>query len=583
MDLDAHSSDDSDTLDLKRSAARHQSRAAKAEADIAKALMTAAKADAAADLLEIKMRKRAQRSGKPLPARRPLTPPQQKPKPLEAHFSSPRVFGGRSAGGVVQVPVSPSPQRVRPPVSPVRDILGIGKGLTARHVSLKPSPQKPIKTFNERSLDRIRDSKAVSDKAVAKEASRATSFTNLVPAFSATATGKLADDVYQEPVGNFMIRDPVIAKEDADRLSDNVAHRFNIRQFFAAVGPPDYELDDDIVDFVIAGIVASKSDTRSAKNENASKYCVLTLTDLKLDVAVFLYDDAFKDFWKMPVGTVLYLLNPVIQKPRPGASADKLTFKITDAKKILEVAKAADFGLCRTVKQNGQQCTQWINTRKQAEGVCDFHLELKFEKNTKKRTEFSSGTRAFDPRQPTKKRRKEMENHAQHRVFFGDNVTAMSGGHGLDEQYDQPVKNDARLMKEAEERQRDRQAVAKLMKNIPSSAGNAYFDLEKEQGAEASDEEKPTVFSAPTIRKLGFDPTRRAYITAVQHTKPIADLAAELTKDGDDIDLTVKRNAGSSKFIVAGIEADKKAVSNNSSSTLPVQDEDSDSDLEIVR
>lgn len=582
VDLEAHSGDDSDTLE-------HKSRLLKRRLDIEERELRLAKQKLAADEMDLVLRQRAKRSGKPLPAARPHTPPQ--PTKLEAHFSSPRASGGRSSSSFVQVPVSPSPRRTLPPVSPARHVLGIDKGLTGRHISLKPSPQKPTKTFNQRRLEHGRDAQASTNKALSREAARASGFNNLMPAFSAVATGKAQKDIYTEPVGNFRIHDPVADKEALDAAVKNIGeHCYDLRHLFAAVSPPDYELDDAIIDFLVVGVIARKSDTQTTRNANASKYCTLVLTDFKLDIHIQLYDTAFEEFWKLPVGTVVYLLNPTIQKPRPGASADKMSLKISDSAKILEVAKASDFGLCRAIKQDGQQCGQWIHAGRQAEGVCDYHLELKFEKNARKRTEFASGSRPHDPFQPTEKKRKEAQAQARNSVFFGDAVTTLpGGGQGFDQHFDKPIKNSVRLQREGEQRKSERQGVAKLLQSNPPSAANEYFQLSTEDGSALPDEpvdDRASVFSASRIRKIGYDPTRRAHLTSAgQHDKPIAELAAELTKNEEDIDLTVMRNHGSSKFYSALQDAQKRSAERpTSSSTLPLAlDDDTDSDLEIVR
>ena len=434
MDLTPHDSDDEETLIMKE------------------------------NLIKINLKRKLLAKGTPQDKRQ-KTPPPKIPNP----FASPR-----SARHNIQVPASPSPQKIKPLTSPARITLGIDKGRTGRDVSLRRTPEKPKKTFNQR----IAETRAIQGEKTEPK-SRLTAF-NPVPVFNSST------DITLDSHTNLRLTDCKVSPEDCTKVV-STARLLSLHDFYSQVAPPDYEMLLD--NYIVYGIVASKSTARTATN--GAKYCVLTLTDLKTDISMFFYDSAFDKFWTLPLGTLCYFLNPLHQKPTKVIK--QVSLKMTSHKGILEIGKAADFGLCRSIKKDGQQCTRWINSRKQE--VCDEHIDMALQKTLNKRIEFASGTRQFDPRQQSKKKKLEGERYAQHAVFFGEKT--------LD--YEAPLKDTARLQKESESRQKEREVLARLLRNSTASAGHEYFDIEN---APPEKSDLPNrVFSAEMVRKLGFDPT----------------------------------------------------------------------------
>lgn len=542
------------------------------------------------NLLKIRLKKKALAKNKaassssasqsPKKFSRPSTPP---PKPLlslQNPFASPKSASSYSLAGQIQVPGSPSPRKRAAPVSPARITLGIDKGRTGRDVSLKRTPEKASKSFNQRlsaaaEMSHNRDAKA-------KQVSmlRKSSF-NPVPAFSTAST-----DIETESVTKLRITERKISDEDCKRATSGVTKTLSLRHFYAEVAPPDYEMSETILDYIVYGIVASKTTARTASS--GSKYCVMQLTDLTTDIALFLYDSAFEKYWTLPMGALCFFLNPHFQKPR--GSISKVSLKMTDATGILEIGKSADFGICRSIKKDGTQCPAWINSKKQE--VCDFHIDLGLQKTTNKRIEFASGTRLFDPRQPSQKKRKEIEEYASHANFFGDQVTTMKNPL-TGEEYEAPVKDTSRLQREAEARQREREVLAKLMKNSAVSAGHEYFDTIDPSAADhqavEDDAADERVFSASVLRKLGFDPTKRL----TNNSASVGDFErsnreSELAKDGSNVNLDVELGKGAAMYTAAGQPSKTQAVTASDTAASnqkknEVTEEDSDSDLEIVR
>ncbi|KAK7544722.1 uncharacterized protein J3D65DRAFT_643673 [Phyllosticta citribraziliensis] len=185
---------------------------------------------------------------------------------------------------------------------------------------------------------------------------------------------------------------------------------FPLPRLLSTVKSPDYEPPDVEADFVVLGIISSKTtprDTRNAQRTasgaepeesgpNRSKFMILRLTDFKWEVDLFLFEEAFSRFWKLTPGTVIAILNPGIMPPRDKANGHfSLKMNSTDDT-ILELGTARDLGFCKSIKADGQQCSHWIDQRKTE--YCDFHTKSgRMEVNTM--TGFGKGPRSsrFEP------------------------------------------------------------------------------------------------------------------------------------------------------------------------------------------
>ncbi|KAI5815722.1 hypothetical protein BZA77DRAFT_344732 [Pyronema omphalodes] len=198
---------------------------------------------------------------------------------------------------------------------------------------------------------------------------------------------------------------------------------YQLPQLLKIVVSPSYEPPDVEGDWVVLAIICSKSDPRAVGQNTTSektgkKYMVMQLTDLKWEIELFLFGAGFERFWKLPVGTVIALLNPGVMKPRNNDSG-KFSLTITDdsADCVLEIGAARDLGFCRTTKRDGKQCNTWIDKRHTS--FCAFHVEQTVKKARSARAEVSSMTAMFSPpKKGTVKPRK----------FFG----GRGGGRGQD-------------------------------------------------------------------------------------------------------------------------------------------------------
>lgn len=595
MDLAIHSSDDEETVALKEQLLLAKLKKKKLQAaQVAQSAAPAQTDDAVRSVA------------------RPVTPPPRAgSSSLAPSPSTPQRSGGRLAkpfaspiqmAPSVQVLSSPSPQKARqaPPVSPARVLLGIDKGLTGKDISLKRTPEKPRKSFNQRlaeskesreSIDRRHETVQRVRKERQSKFTTPQAFVNLEHA---------SKDTSVDTVSGRKLHGRLIADADIKQCTSVASIVMGVRQFYAKAAPPDYDTAFDADDYVVWGIVGQKSDARDTQAQQSSKFCVLLLTDLKMDISVYLYDGAFERYWKLPVGSLVYLLNPGIQKPRPGTRT-RVSLKVVDPDCVLEVGRATDFGICRSIKADGAQCTAWVDAAKQE--VCDFHIDLALQKTVNKRMEFAGGTKPFDPRALARKnnatrgaggQKRDSGALEEHRAFFGDKVTSFKHQKRDDTvapgDAEARLHGERRLQREADARQREREMLAKLLANTKQSAGHDYFETTNPSASAvgAAAEERPA-FSAQTLRKIGFDPAKRLFSSASSsshRTGAAAQLdASAFTRNAGDVDLTIRRSEASLRFTKEGIEEARrmKALMDSTPETQAAKANDSsDDDLEIT-
>jgi minichromosome maintenance protein 10 len=173
-----------------------------------------------------------------------------------------------------------------------------------------------------------------------------------------------------------------------------------IPQLLKTVKAPEYDLPDYENDYVVLGVICSKStplDTKNAVRDQSKgtqernqqgKFMVLKLTDLKWELDLFLFDTGFSQFWKLPLGTLIAVLNPDIMPPRD-RNKGNFSLKLTSSDDtILELGTARDLDFCQSQQKSGKDCGQWIDSRKTEH--CDFHIQLQVEKSKRGRMEINT-------------------------------------------------------------------------------------------------------------------------------------------------------------------------------------------------
>lgn len=174
---------------------------------------------------------------------------------------------------------------------------------------------------------------------------------------------------------------------------------FTIPQLLKTVKAPEYDPPDWENDYVVMGVICSKStprDTQNSARDNSrgtqerkanehGKFMVIRLTDMKWELDLFLFDSGYEHFWKLPVGTLVAILNPDIMPPKDRNSG-KFSLKLTNSDDtVLEIGVARDLDFCHAKKKDGKECGQWIDGRKTE--FCEFHLQLQVEKSKRGRME----------------------------------------------------------------------------------------------------------------------------------------------------------------------------------------------------
>lgn len=190
------------------------------------------------------------------------------------------------------------------------------------------------------------------------------------------------------------------------------------------VTSPNYEIPDGVGDYVIFGIIAQMSNPRNhkakpantnvtASNEwekkwndganNSQKFLVMTLTDLKWTVDLFLFDRAVPRYHRLAPGTLIAILNPGIMPPKKGREdTGAFSLSLNDGEdQILEIGKAKYLGYCSAKKKDGQECGQWIDTSKTS--ICEYHLNAQVNRTRGAR----AGVNSMNGWQPDKAKDKE--------------------------------------------------------------------------------------------------------------------------------------------------------------------------------
>lgn len=195
-------------------------------------------------------------------------------------------------------------------------------------------------------------------------------------------------------------------------------HIFLLPSLLGAVKSPDFLLPDvPEPDHVVLAIIASKSSPLNHKGahkftsaestsvaeavdseQNANgKYMVLTLTDLKWSVDLFLFATGYTRFRKLTPGTVVALLNPDIMPPPPGrADTGRFSLKLGSSDDtVLEIGTSRDLGWCKSVRKDGKQCGSWIDKRHTE--FCEFHIDVVVERTRRGRMEVQGMSAPFAP------------------------------------------------------------------------------------------------------------------------------------------------------------------------------------------
>ncbi|KAI0199830.1 hypothetical protein F4808DRAFT_201423 [Astrocystis sublimbata] len=199
---------------------------------------------------------------------------------------------------------------------------------------------------------------------------------------------------------------------------------YNIPDLLKQVKAPSFQLPDVEQDIVVFGILASKSDPRTHKNNGSNvkekkeadttraKFMVITLVDLKWEIELFLFNTGFERYWKLTPGTLIAILNPTIMPPPPNRTdTGRFSLVINSGDDtILEVGTARDLGFCKSVKKDGSLCSSWVNCKRTE--FCEFHMNLALSKKRLARQDVNAFDTGLGPKRGNSRRLHDWEEHA---------------------------------------------------------------------------------------------------------------------------------------------------------------------------
>lgn len=150
--------------------------------------------------------------------------------------------------------------------------------------------------------------------------------------------------------------------------------------------------------FILVGMVSYKSDP-ALTPDGRSKYMRVRITDFHFDILLLLQGDAYTKYWKLPVGSIIAILNPekVDAYSKTGRtyakSANCFMLRITNSMGVLEYGRFRDFGYCRG--SGTKKCSHVVDIKKSR--YCDYHQEKRADKAASNRNEMGTNYRLFAP------------------------------------------------------------------------------------------------------------------------------------------------------------------------------------------
>jgi minichromosome maintenance protein 10 len=279
-----------------------------------------------------------------------------------------------------------------------------------------------------------------------------------------------------------------------------------IPQILKTVKAPDFDPPDWENDYVVLGVICRKTVPLNTKNsvrdnskgnqerDQQGKFMVIKLTDLKWELELFLFDTGFSQFWKLPLGTLIAVLNPDIMPHN--RDKDKFSLKLSSSDDtILELGTARDLDFCHAQRKDGKECEEWIDSRKTE--YCEFHIQLQVEKSKRGRMEVNTmvgmgkgsggggkfgmfgGGRGGGPKGEDLKREGRYHDRETHETVY---IAPRPGGSAQlidrDEQsWERGASREERFRKQLAAKEKERELAKKLGTMGDGSTGGDYLKL----------------------------------------------------------------------------------------------------------
>lgn len=427
-----------------------------------------------------------------------------------------------------------------------------------------------------------------------------------------------------DPYSSTHLSKRIIPHKDLTRILTG-KKTFAIPDLLRTVKGPDFSGPDVEEDVVVFGIIAQKSEPRShapnGKNDKRGKYMIMSLTDLKWELDLFLFDSAFEKLWKLTVGTIIAILNPNFMPP-PRGKADTGNFSLSlnsTAETVLEIGTSRDLGFCKSVKKDGKTCSTWIDKRHTE--FCDFHVNETLKKTHAGRMEVNTmnfgfkanGERKYNSRDMTgfldrrkkaeegKKTRYDVESHSQ--IFIGKRSTLnMLDNNDYDpDAFHRGSTKEERMTRRLLEQERERDLQKKLggigdgigadyMRKQNPSSSQPDFSSSSNMPEEPPPDAAALGLLSGKAKDVQLSPVKRKRANTASSSAAVGwggNLTKELgrMKNGENLQPVKKKT----RFVTEkGIrEAGRESIGGDAvkavTSKLVVEDDDDDDDLEILK
>jgi minichromosome maintenance protein 10 len=170
------------------------------------------------------------------------------------------------------------------------------------------------------------------------------------------------------PITGIYIRDRIVSK---DMLRDKVEGRRVVSLDYVSAHATELTKLTQV--WIVFGVVVEKSVPKeTAKND---KYVQMKLMRLDggLDesgMILLVFGDAYEQFWKLRLGSVIGLLSPVILPP--SEKSNSCALKVDQSARLISIGLSYDLGTCKAMRRDGTPCSMPVN--KHMLQYCRFHV-----------------------------------------------------------------------------------------------------------------------------------------------------------------------------------------------------------------
>ena len=368
--------------------------------------------------------------------------------------------------------------------------------------------------------------------------------------FSLTLPAPQSLDVDEvEPITRQNLRKRYVSQQDLDQLLTDVK-LLRVDKLLAKVHRTNDFAEPEYTNWCFCGVILKKFDPQTSR-DGKHKWMKVSVGDFSRSVELMLFEEAFSAYWKLRLGDVVYILNPLVSKysfgTTSGPAKTGFTLKLADHNvgSVVEVGACRDYGVCSAVKKDGSTCGDVVNTKKAT--LCEYHMEERY-RGGNKRMELNGSVQMREPGRPGGQFPNQThQKHGQNGQNYGQNGQNRQyggqfnqfGGHfttyneqtqifGSESSFSKAKYDDPRtLITAADKRRRlnDQKAKEALEERLRkhSSQHKAAERLNllptKVVDGQKLADGKNRLFPNGMISKIGFDPTVTLQASLQPHTK----------------------------------------------------------------